>query len=148
MQVSVEQSELVRLVVSSCERPLPAESTCGVLYATQDGEEGEGPLYSFPRQDSVLSSARGAFLTLRHLVTELTKSPPVRYWLSTTYPEHVCGHHSYEGLIINIRYCTLSTVLYLIGENVHHNFETVRTSYCLSLIRFRNNNMNLNMRAY
>lgn len=78
LQMTVEQSELVRLVLSSCERPLPAESVCGVLYTSQDGEDGEGPLYSFPRQDSVLSSARGAFLTLSHLVTELTKSPPVR----------------------------------------------------------------------
>jgi len=61
------------------------ELPVGVLYLTQDGlteggPEYQGVLYCYPPpvQKNMLGCARGAFLTLQHLLPDLAPSPPVR----------------------------------------------------------------------
>lgn len=84
----VRQSDLVKQLLGSTGadelscvlRELPV----GVLYLTQDGlteggPENQGVLYCYPLpvQKNMLGSARGAFLTLQHLLPDLAPSPPV-----------------------------------------------------------------------
>lgn len=85
----VQQSDLVKQLLGttgvdelSC---LLRELPVGVLYLTQDGlteggPENQGVLYCYPPpvQKNVLGCARGAFLTLQHLLPDLAPSPPVR----------------------------------------------------------------------
>ena len=85
----VQQSDLVKQLLGttgadelSC---LLRELPVGVLYLTQDGlteggPENQGVLYCYPPpvQKNMLGCARGAFLTLQHLLPDLAPSPPVR----------------------------------------------------------------------
>lgn len=58
----------------------------GVIYLcttdlSETGQELQGVLYSFPRSDNVhstLCSARGAFITLNHLLPEIVGAQPIR----------------------------------------------------------------------
>lgn len=83
----VEQSELVRRVVSGYADLAEVDNLpFWVVYVTQEGLTEGGPtdqgvVYLFPRQDNTLCSVRGAFLTLHHLVPELTTSSALRYAL-------------------------------------------------------------------
>jgi hypothetical protein len=84
----VQQSDLVKQLLGttgadelSC---LLRELPVGVLYLTQDGlteggPENQGVLYCYPPpvQKNMLGCARGAFLTLQHLLPDLAPSPPV-----------------------------------------------------------------------
>jgi hypothetical protein len=92
----VQQSDLVKQLLGttgadelSCLlRDLPV----GVLYLTQDGlteggPENQGVLYCYPPpvQKNMLGCARGAFLTLQHLLPDLAPSPPVRLMSIMSY---------------------------------------------------------------
>jgi hypothetical protein len=85
----IQQSDLVKQLLGttgvdelSC---VLQELPVGVLYLTQEGlteggPENQGVLYCYPlpMQSNTLCSARGAFLTLQHLLPDLAPSQPVR----------------------------------------------------------------------
>lgn len=82
VQSRVEQSELVQRVVSG--EPSVSDSVYSVVYVTEDGVCEGGPadqglLYCYPREDNVLSTARGAFITINHLLPQLINTNAVRY---------------------------------------------------------------------
>uniref|UniRef100_A0A1B6LS24 Protein inturned n=1 Tax=Graphocephala atropunctata TaxID=36148 RepID=A0A1B6LS24_9HEMI len=105
-KVTITQSDLVKQIVSgSCdlERLL-----CWVVYITQEGLTESGPadqglLYHFPHQDNVLSAARGTFVTINHLLPELTTSSPI----STSI--------TYQGQLIHIIYTSENNELLLLA---------------------------------
>lgn len=85
----IQQSDLVKQLLGttgagelSC---VLQELPVGVLYLTQEGlteggPENQGVLYCYPApmQSNTLCSARGAFITLQHLLPDVAPSPPVR----------------------------------------------------------------------
>ncbi|KAL2738786.1 protein inturned [Vespula squamosa] len=94
---TVKQSTLVQNIVNKGESVNSMENLLiyplGVIYLcttdlSETGQELQGVLYSFPRSDNVhstLCSARGAFITLNHLLPEIVGAQP----LSTTV--HIAG---------------------------------------------------------
>ncbi|KAG8273001.1 hypothetical protein J6590_030608 [Homalodisca vitripennis] len=105
-KVTITQSELVQQIVSGnsdCER-----MAYWVVYATQEGVTECGPadqglLYHFPHQDNVLSAARGSFITINHLLPELTTSSPI----STSI--------TFEGQLIHVIYTSENKELLLLA---------------------------------
>ncbi|KAF7384454.1 hypothetical protein HZH68_014066 [Vespula germanica] len=94
---TVKQSSLVQNIVNKGESVNLIESLLiyplGIIYLcttdlSETGQELQGVLYSFPRSDNVhstLCSARGAFITLNHLLPEIVGAQPI----STTV--HIAG---------------------------------------------------------
>ncbi|XP_046835061.1 protein inturned isoform X2 [Vespa crabro] len=94
---TIKQSTLVQNIVNKGESVNLMESLLiyplGIIYLcttdlSETGQELQGVLYSFPRSDNVhstLCSARGAFITLNHLLPEIVGAQPI----STTV--HIAG---------------------------------------------------------
>ncbi|XP_054273007.1 protein inturned-like isoform X2 [Macrosteles quadrilineatus] len=78
-KVTVEQSPLVKQIVSGTVERAGEELPFWVVYATQEGvtetsPADQGVVYCYPRQNT-LAAARGVFLTIAHMAGQLIPSP-------------------------------------------------------------------------
>lgn len=92
-QIDAEESELINKALS--------EQPVGVLFInteemTENGPEFQGVSYSYPKPfaQNKLCAARGVFVTLNHLLTEITHTAPI---ITTVNSKKLC-HITYHAI--------------------------------------------------